>query len=56
LFKEKETLPGAARCRTPQWSKEEVIAASKTFPTPISFFEMKDERVRYDLTPVPVPV
>src|SRR5258708_7791396 len=43
-------------CRTPQESKKTITAAAKSLGTPISFFEMQDERIRFELTPVPIDV
>jgi Protein of unknown function (DUF2971) len=41
-------------CRTPQAAKTEIIAAAKALGTPVSFFEMRDERIRFELTPMPI--
>jgi hypothetical protein len=36
-------------CRTPQASKDKLIAAVSNWETPISFFQMQDERTRFKL-------
>ena len=41
-------------CRACEKSKLEITAIAKTFGTPISFFEMRDERIRFELTPIPI--
>src|ERR1700678_345695 len=41
-------------CRASESSKEEIIAAARTFPAPIKFFQMIDEPKRFELTPVPL--
>jgi hypothetical protein len=41
-------------CRAFEKSKAEIIAIAKSFGTPISFFEMRDERIRFELTPAPM--
>jgi hypothetical protein len=43
-------------CRTPEYSKEEIFAAANTFEAPIAFFQMQDEPLRFELTPVPFKV
>jgi hypothetical protein len=42
------------RCRVFEKSKMEITAIAKTIGTPISFFEMRDERIRFELTSVPM--
>jgi hypothetical protein len=37
-------------CRMPSENRESIIAAVAKWETPISFFEMKDERIRFELT------
>jgi len=39
-------------CRANQESKDKIIEIAKNLGTPISFFEMRDERIRFELTPV----
>jgi hypothetical protein len=41
-------------CRTTKESKDEITAAARSVGTPISFFNMRDERIRFELTSVPV--
>jgi hypothetical protein len=41
-------------CRTRQQTKDEIIAAAKGLEIPISFFKMRDERIRFELAPVPI--
>jgi hypothetical protein len=43
-------------CRALEQSKARNIAAAKSLGTSISFFQMKDERIRYELTPVPLTI
>jgi hypothetical protein len=43
-------------CRMPQESKASIIDAADRLGTPISFFEMRDERIRFELTPVPMEI
>jgi Protein of unknown function (DUF2971) len=41
-------------CRVSESSKEEIIAAARTFPAPLTFFQMKDEPKRFELTSIPI--
>ena len=43
-------------CRMTQQSKDEIIAAARGLEMPISFFKMRDERIRFELTLVPIEV
>jgi hypothetical protein len=39
-------------CRVSESSKEEIMAAARTFPAPVTFFQMMDEPKRFELTPI----
>jgi hypothetical protein len=39
-------------CRTTRESKDKIIEAARSLGKQISFFEMRDERIRFELTPV----
>ena len=41
-------------CRTPQTVKTDIITKAAALGTPISFFDMRDERIRFEQTPIPV--
>jgi Protein of unknown function (DUF2971) len=61
LFDDFEFDPGELKeicfgCRTLDSAKEEVIAAARTFQAPIVFFQMQDEPLGFELTPVPLKV
>jgi Protein of unknown function (DUF2971) len=41
-------------CRMDRESKDRIIAAARKLGTSISFFDMQDERIRFELTPLPL--
>jgi len=43
-------------CRTSEQAKDEIIAAARGLEIPISFLKMRDERIRFELTPMPIEV
>jgi hypothetical protein len=55
-FEPRELVTIYFGCRASDSSKVDIIAAAKSLGTPISFFEMRDGRIRFELTPEPLTV
>jgi hypothetical protein len=55
-FDQKELVAIYFGCRTSAKSKDKILEICRSLGTSIEFFDMRDERIRFELTPVPLKI